>query len=148
MKEDIIATTTKDLEWSNIISANGDGVNDYMTISLPTDKTTDIELYVYDRYGSLQHSESIQSNGLYTTTFGGDMRSISAMTGVYVWLLKINTGDKFINYSGESHSGVLIKGKMKISKSIIRNLFYRCLSKITHHSISLIAIYVFISLSI
>lgn len=77
----------------NIMSPNGDGTNDYFYYQLHDKDVINVELYIYDRYGTQLYNEKQSIDESSESKFGGDLRSYNYTTGVYVWLIKTTTID-------------------------------------------------------
>jgi len=73
----------------NVISANGDGLNDYLELFGSKD-ITQAKLKIFDRWGELIFSSDNYPVNSKEAAWDGTYKNQGLMTGVYVYLIKIS----------------------------------------------------------
>lgn len=81
--------------YPNIISANGDQVNDLFFLSTPADATNILVFSIYDRWGNLVHERKNYKSNDTNAAWNGYFNGKPAEQGVYTWIAKLSYLDGY-----------------------------------------------------
>ncbi|NBW59718.1 MAG: gliding motility-associated C-terminal domain-containing protein, partial [Crocinitomicaceae bacterium] len=82
--------TFNDFDFPNVITADGDGVNDSMDISEHFQTCLTFELFIYNRWGNLVFKQEYESTAFSGKSVGGD----DLQEGLYFYKLVYENGEK------------------------------------------------------
>jgi gliding motility-associated-like protein len=86
---------------SNVITDNGDNINDKMRYFAGTDVARINTFQVYDRWGNLIYKSENSESGLIDISWDGTFKGNKVASGIYTWLAKVLYIDgDVIDYSG------------------------------------------------
>ncbi|HMR87425.1 MAG TPA: gliding motility-associated C-terminal domain-containing protein [Saprospiraceae bacterium] len=86
---------------SNVITDNGDNINDKMRYFADTDVASLVTFQVYDRWGNLIYRLDSSESGLVDILWDGTYKGSKVASGIYTWLAQVEYIDsEVIGYSG------------------------------------------------
>ncbi len=97
----VVVVKNYSFETSNIITANGDGINDNIRYNTKKDAASVLKYDVYDRWGSKVFASNNRSTGLVQTEWDGTFNGKKLEQGAYAWIASVLYKDGVvINYKG------------------------------------------------
>ena len=100
-KADIIVTVNRDVKYfvPNIFSPNGDGVNDWVEISLGPDIVSMQEFSLFDRWGEqIYKLNNVTNDGIPIKSWDGLFKGSKVNSGVFVYMMKLVLVDGTIEF--------------------------------------------------